>query len=208
MKETMLINYQGDMKNVVIPEEIKMIMGEEVAYGTEFEELDRAMWKPFRRGPFSRNEEIETVTMGDNVTVIGPKAFEHCTNLKSIKLSSSLRYIGLSAFMGCRSLKELYLPHSLSYVADWAFAYCHFDKVVYDGTLLEADDCIAHYADLFTDMLITNDAILNFKNGKYFIEDYNFPGTLEEWKSRYSNHWLNRRARRIHTVDGKVIENN
>ena len=49
MKETMLINYQGDMKNVVIPEEIKMIMGEEVAYGTEFEELDRAMWKPFRR---------------------------------------------------------------------------------------------------------------------------------------------------------------
>ena len=199
--------YEGDMKNVVIPAGTRMIRGEEIAFGTEFEEEDERLWHRRVNAPFSRNNTIETVTMDDSVTVIGPKAFEHCANLRSIRLSENLEVIGLSAFLGCVSLKEIHLPHSLRRVDSWAFGLCCFDKVTYDGTLLEADKVLQYGSDFCTKVLVTKDAVVNFQGGKYYLDDYHFPGTEEMWKKEYSNHWLNRRARRIHTIEGKVIEN-
>ncbi|MGN0907208.1 MAG: leucine-rich repeat protein, partial [Bullifex sp.] len=133
--------------------------------------------------------------------------FEHCANLKSIRLSENLEFIGLSAFLGCTSLKEIHLPHSLKKVDDWAFCFICFDKVTYDGTLLEADKVLQYGSDFCTRVLVTDDAIVNFMESKYYLEDYYFPGTGKEWTSCYQNHWLNWRARRIHTSDGKLIEN-
>lgn len=202
-----LSSYNGDIKNVVIPEGIRMIRGEEIAYGTEFEMEDRRFWEKRVKAPFSRDKRIESVSMGDSVVVIGPKAFEHCSNLKSIKLSNRLEVIGLSAFLGCKSLKEIHIPSSLKRIEDWAFSYCSLDKVIYDGTLLEADRLFLYGTELNTSVLETKDAVLNFKCGRFYIDDYFFPGTEREWKENYGNHWLNRRARRIHTKDGIVLEN-
>ena len=202
-----LSSYNGDIKNVVIPEGIRMIRGEEIAYGTEFEMEDRRLWEKRVKAPFSRDKRIESVSMGDSVSVIGPKAFEHCSNLKSIKLSNRLEVIGLSAFLGCKSLKEIHIPSSLKRIEDWAFSYCSLDKVIYDGTLLEADRLFLYGTELNTSVLETKDAVLNFKGGRFYIDDYFFPGTEREWRENYGNHWLNRRARRIHTKDGIVLEN-
>ena len=206
-RDDILTEYHGERKNVVIPNGIRMIRGEEVAFGTEFEEEDKALWRERVKAPFSRDNRIESVRMGDNVTVIGPKAFEHCANLKTIELSKNLEIIGLSAFLGCRSLKEIHIPSSLKRIEEWAFSFCSFDKVVYDGTLLEADKLFLYGTELNTSVLETKDAVLNFNGGRFYIEDYYFPGTEREWKENYGNHWLNRRARRIHTKDGIVLEN-
>ena len=206
-KSAILAVYDGDMKNVVIPAGTRMIKGEEIAFGTEFEEEDERIWHRRVRAPFSRNNTIETVTMDDGVTVIGPKAFEHCANLRSIRLSANLEVICLSAFLGCKSLKEIHLPHSLKRVDDWAFGLCYFDKAFYDGTLLEADKVLQYGSDFCTKVLVTNDAIVNFQSDKYYLDDFYFPGTGKEWIRGYYNHWLNWRARRIHTSDGKLIEN-
>ena len=206
-KSAILAVYDGDMKNVVIPAGTRMIKGEEIAFGTEFEEEDERIWHRRVRAPFSRNNIIETVTMDDGVTVIGPKAFEHCANLRSIRLSANLEAICLSAFLGCKSLKEIHLPHSLKRVDDWAFSLCCFDKAFYDGTLLEADKVLQYGSDFCTKVLVTNDAIVNFQSDKYYLDDFYFPGTGKEWIRDYYNHWLNWRARRIHTSDGKLIEN-
>ncbi len=206
-KSAILAVYDGDMKNVVIPAGTRMIKGEEIAFGTEFEEEDERIWHRRVRAPFSRNNTIETVTMDDVVTVIGPKAFEHCANLRSIRLSANLEVICLSAFLGCKSLKEIHLPHSLKRVDDWAFGLCCFDKAFYDGTLLEADKVLQYGSDFCTKVLVTNDAIVNFQSNKYYLDDFYFPGTGKEWIRGYYNHWLNWRARRIHTSDGKLIEN-
>ena len=204
---SILAVYDGDMKNVVIPAGTRMIKGEEIAYGTEFEEEDKRLWNRRVKAPFSRNNTIETVSMDDSVIVIGPKACEHCANLRSIRLSANLEVICLSAFLGCKSLKEIHLPHSLKRVDDWAFGLCRFDKATYDGTLLEADKVLQYGSDFCTKVLVTKDAVVNFQGGKYYLDDYHFPGTEEMWKKEYGNHWLNRRARRIHTIEGKVIEN-
>lgn len=206
-KSAILAVYDGDMKNVVIPAGTRMIKGEEIAFGTEFEEEDERIWHRRVMAPFSRNNTIETVTMDDGVTVIGPKAFEHCANLRSIRLSANLEVICLSAFLGCKSLKEIHLPHSLKRVDDWAFGLCCFDKAFYDGTLLEADKVLQYGSDFCTKVLVTNDAIVNFQSDKYYLDDFYFPGTGKEWIRGYYNHWLNWRARRIHTSDGKLIEN-
>ena len=204
---SILAVYDGDMKNVVIPAGTRMIKGEEIAYDTEFEEEDKRLWNRRVKAPFSRNNTIETVSMDDSVIVIGPKAFEHCANLRSIRLSANLEVICLSAFLGCKSLKEIHLPHSLKRVDDWAFGLCCFDKAFYDGTLLEADKVLQYGSDFCTKILVTNDAIVNFQSDKYYLDDFYFPGTGKEWIRDYYNHWLNWRARRIHTSDGKLIEN-
>ena len=204
---SILAVYDGDMKNVVIPAGTRMIKGEEIAYDTEFEEEDKRLWNRRVKAPFSRNNTIETVSMDDSVIVIGPKAFEHCANLRSIRLSANLEVICLSAFLGCKSLKEIHLPHSLKRVDDWAFGLCCFDKAFYDGTLLEADKVLQYGSDFCTKVLVTNDAIVNFQSDKYYLDDFYFPGTGKEWIRGYYNHWLNWRARRIHTSDGKLIEN-
>ena len=149
-RDDILTEYHGERKNVVIPDGIRMIRGEEVAFGTEFEEEDKALWRERVKAPFSRDNRIESVRMGDNVTVIGPKAFEHCANLKTIELSKNLEIIGLSAFLGCRSLKEIHIPSSLKRIEEWAFSFCSFDKVVCDGTLLEADKLFLYGTELNT----------------------------------------------------------
>ena len=204
---SILAVYDGDMKNVVIPAGTRMIKGEEIAYDTEFEEEDKRLWNRRVKAPFSRKNTIETVSMDDSVIVIGPKAFEHCANLRSIRLSANLEVICLSAFLGCKSLKEIHLPHSLRRVDDWAFGLCCFDKAFYDGTLLEADKVLQYGSDFCTKILVTNDVIVNFQSDKYYLDDFYFPGTGKEWIRDYYNHWLNWRARRIHTSDGKLIEN-
>ena len=206
-RDDILTEYHGERKNVVIPDGIRMIRGEEVAFGTEFEEEDKALWRERVKAPFSRDNRIERVRMGDNVTVIGPKAFEHCANLKTIALSKNLEVIGLSAFLGCKALKEIHIPASLKRIEEWAFSFCSFDKVVYDGTLLDADKLFLYGTELNTSVLETKDAVLNFNGGRFYIDDYYFPGTEREWKENYGNHWLNRRARRIHTTDGVVFDN-
>ncbi|MGN1164497.1 MAG: leucine-rich repeat domain-containing protein [Candidatus Ornithospirochaeta sp.] len=202
-----LTDYDGDRKNVVVPEGTLFIRGEEIAFGSEFEREDRILWQKRTKAPFSRDKRIESVTMGDSVRAIGPKAFEHCSALFSITLSSNLEYIGPSAFLGCVSLREIHLPSSLKSVGEWAFSFCHFDKVVYDGTILEVDKILRYETSFSARILETKDGILDFSRSDWYIDDYCFPGSEKEWREKYGSHWLNRRARRIHTNDGKTMEN-
>ena len=46
----------------MIPDGIRMIRGEEVAFGTEFEEEDKALWRERVKAPFSRdNPSLEYI---------------------------------------------------------------------------------------------------------------------------------------------------
>lgn len=62
---------------------------------------------------YSNHEEIETVVMPDNVTVICDCAFYKCKNLKSVKFSKNLTEIQSGAFAYCESLLEIELPEGL-----------------------------------------------------------------------------------------------
>ncbi len=63
---------------------------------------------------FEDSPEIETITMGDQVTVIEGYAFAFCHNLKSVTLSAGLKDIsGNNAFLNSEKLESIYCRASL-----------------------------------------------------------------------------------------------
>jgi len=61
------------------------------------------------------------VSLGTNVTFIGPNAFEYCSRLKSVTLPSILKVVGNNAFANT-GLTEVTIPASVDSLAYWAFA--------------------------------------------------------------------------------------
>ena len=124
-------SYKGDVKNVVIPEDISII----------------------EAGAFLGNTKLEKITFGYDVEEIGDYAFQNCTNLKTIVVDeamgilgagafkgctaltvadfseTTLAYIGYEAFSGCTSLKDVKLSETTSEIGDYAFAYTKIEKI-------------------------------------------------------------------------------
>lgn len=73
---------------------------------------------------------LETVSFGDNVTVIQENAFYLCASLKNISFSDNLTEIRKNAFYKCRSLTTLNLPDSLLKIGASAFYGCNNLKSV------------------------------------------------------------------------------
>jgi len=72
-------------------------------------------------GAFSR-QMITSVTLPDSVEVIGPRAFQLCMKLGSVRMSRGVERIEERAFEHCRSLLVLSLPESLRFIGERAFA--------------------------------------------------------------------------------------
>ena len=59
-----------------------------------------------------------------DLTAIGDKAFQNCSQLKSIDLTYAITSVGASAFSGCSSLEKITLPASLKEIKANTFQYC------------------------------------------------------------------------------------
>ena len=75
------------------------------------------------------NGGAETVVIpdtidGKSVTSIGRRAFEGCTNLKSITIPNSVTEMGRRAFSGCSSLTGIAIPDSVTEIGKYAFDGC------------------------------------------------------------------------------------
>ena len=76
---------------------------------------------------FQNNSTIETfdeLQYFTGLTAIGARAFNNCTNLKSVTLPQTVTSIGLSAFAGCSSLESIRLPQALTEIVNYAFSGC------------------------------------------------------------------------------------
>ncbi len=76
------------------------------------------------KGAFQNCIELQTVTLGDNVTEIGEYAFNGCTGIKSFTMSPSVAKVGKYAFYACHSLTSLELPDSVTRIEDYTFYNC------------------------------------------------------------------------------------
>ena len=91
---------------------------------------------------FSINKgSLEEVVIGYGVTCIPERAFESCTNLKSITIPNSVKSIGYAAFQGCTNLANVVIPNSITSVERYAFSGTAWynnqpDGVVYVGKVL------------------------------------------------------------------------
>lgn len=96
-----LFDYIGDSKNLIIPNNAKII-GENA--------LESA-------------KNIVSLTISKNVDEIGDSAFSECSNLKNISIPGSVKTIDADAFFDCNSLLSVSIPDSVKNIGDYAFGY-------------------------------------------------------------------------------------
>ena len=69
-------------------------------------------------------KELTSVTLGENVEVIGHSAFRDCKRLSSVTLGEGIGEIGGSAFCGCIALTSLTVPESTERIGFAALKDC------------------------------------------------------------------------------------
>lgn len=129
--------------NIIIPNGVIKIAGDNIQNSSPLDKTVK-MEGPFYAA-FMRNTKILSVEMPDTVQIVGAKAFEHCSNLRSVKFSKHLRKIEIMAFMGTKletiefseglksigwnafslnqNLKTIVLPKSLTDIEENAFSF-------------------------------------------------------------------------------------
>lgn len=73
---------------------------------------------------FKNKSKITSVVLPDTVTTITNETFACCSKLSSVTLSNNLKIIGENAFFACSSLTEIDIPDSVEEIADYAFSSC------------------------------------------------------------------------------------
>ena len=71
----------------------KLYLGRNISYGTAV-----------TASPFYNKTELETVTLGDDLTALGNYMFSGCTSLSEVNINSSLSAVGDYAFLNCQAL--------------------------------------------------------------------------------------------------------
>ena len=103
---------KAKVKQLILPEGLKTIGGEEAFYGM--------------RG-------LTTLKLPEGLVEIGTKAFDSCA-LKNITFPSTLRVIGERAFYN-NKLNSLKLPEGLEVIGKEAFAWCEVSSLQLPGSL-------------------------------------------------------------------------
>lgn len=75
-------------------------------------------------GSFFHCEDLKSLLLSDNITMISALAFAECKNLCEVVFNSGLKEIGRKAFMGCKSLSAITIPKSVGYIGPEAFKDC------------------------------------------------------------------------------------
>ena len=124
-----LVEYHGQMKAVVVPEEIRHIGG----------------------GAFSMNNDVLSVELAENTYTVGAQAFAFCGSLVSVSFGSALLSIGQSAFGGCENLKMIDLPATTQIIGVNAFTDCYnLHYACLGSSLTEIGDGAFYYCQRLT----------------------------------------------------------
>lgn len=97
-------------------------------------------------GAFQNCTLLETVIIGDSLSVIQERTFSGCSALKNLVIGKSVTEIGNSAFYECDSLVDLDIPDSVTKIAYSAFKNCGALKNVSIGEgVTSIESCAFQY---------------------------------------------------------------
>ena len=95
-------------------------------------------------GTFTYCKNLESVTLGNNITSIVNNTFDGCTSLTSITIPDSVTSIGNCAFRGC-SLTSITIPNSVETIKGGAFMCCYSLENITIGNSVKTIDNRAFY---------------------------------------------------------------
>lgn len=75
-------------------------------------------------GGCTSNENLVSITIGDNVTLLNNGCFSNCDNLTTINFGKSVEIIGAWVFSDCDGLKNLTIPPTVKQFWSYAFRGC------------------------------------------------------------------------------------
>lgn len=80
--------------------------------------------------------KIRSVTIQQNVTSIGKRAFDGCSALTTLSLGEDIQTIGNYTFENCTSLTGVTIPQSVTSIGDYAFEGCtHLNPLTIKGPI-------------------------------------------------------------------------
>lgn len=110
-----------DLKKVILPEDSKLEVIDSAAFsGTGLTEINLTSVKKIGGSAFSFCQNLEAVTLGNQLTSIGEWAFS-MTGIHKIDIPDSVTSIGRLAFSYCENLQEVNIGNQLEYIAEDAF---------------------------------------------------------------------------------------
>ena len=113
------------LAEVVLPEEVSLVVGDNAFAGTGFVNLDLANVNvEFGECVFAFCASLETVAWPESMIVVPNGTFMSCESLTSVTYSGALLGIGEMAFNDCVALESATLPADLVLIGDAAFAGC------------------------------------------------------------------------------------
>lgn len=116
IENKILVKYNGDDVDIVIPEGIKKI----------------------GKNAFLYNTNIKTVVLPDGVEIIGESAFSDCSSLEQINLPTSVKKIENFAFARCDKLRVIIIPSSVETIGAGAFPITNRFTMLIDEKALVA----------------------------------------------------------------------
>ena len=88
---------------------------------------------------FRNNKKLKSISIGNNIRVIGKGTFRNCKKLDKITGGKSVVRIGSAAFMNCRSLKKITIGENVFMIGKSAFRGCRNLKTIkFSGKKIKA----------------------------------------------------------------------
>lgn len=138
---------------------------------------------------FVEMKELEKVTIGPEVTLIGQEVFDGCENLSEVNIEEGkVERIGEAAFRGCKALKEIVLPAKITSIGAGIFANSGIAKVTMDGVTEIPSATFAGCKNLTT---FSFDNIKSIGRGSFRdcenLKEVIIPETVEEIQYEYED---------------------
>ena len=101
-------------------------------------------------GAFHNDVNLEHINIPDSITYIGPNAFNY-TNIKSIVIPDGITTIEDYAFSNCLNLESVTLPESLTEIGRYAFTYTNIRELYIPKNVVSiSEDAFSYISSLET----------------------------------------------------------
>ena len=132
---------------------------------------------------YSRHRSDTSYDIPSSVEAIGPQAFGHCKNLKTVNIPNGVKTISTQAFYACTGLTSIDIPDSVTSLGFWAFEDCSgLETATIGSGITKLDSTFYDCSSLKT--VTIADSVTKIASYTFYgtdLKDVYFKGSKEQW---------------------------
>lgn len=132
---------------------------------------------------YSRHRSDTSYDIPSSVEEIGPQAFGHCENLKTVNIPNGVKTISTQAFYACTGLTSIAIPDSVTSLGFWAFEDCSGLETATIGSGVTKLDSTFYKCSSLKTVTIADSVteITSYTFHATNLDDVYFKGSKEQW---------------------------